>query len=372
MREFPSALESDATNLNERLHDIHERILEMTPTIDRIACALYDPASDALKTFINSTRDDEPLAAYEYPLADSQSLSALATTRATRVLDHLPTDLAPDREHSSWVLSKGYLSSFTIPLFYRDRLMAFLFFDSKETGAFTPEVQRELRLYSQVITMAIANELVMIRSVLGAVELAKDFTELRDLETGAHLERMSRYSRLIAHTLAVPLALPDEFVENVFLYAPLHDIGKIGVPDKVLLKPGPLDAAEWEVMKSHTTKGREMVDSISAELEITTESANRIMTNIVELHHEALDGSGYPHGLRGEEIPLESRIVAVADIFDALTSARPYKSAWSIDDAAVELELMVSKGKLDPDCVSALTSNLDDAGTIRDSNREDG
>lgn len=133
----------------------------------------------------------------------------------------------------------------------------------------------------------------MIRSVLGAVEIAKDFTELRDLETGAHLERMARYSRLIAHAIAPGMGLPDEFVENVFLYAPLHDIGKIGIPDKVLLKPGPLDADEWAIMKTHTTKGREMVDSITADLAITTEAADLIMTNIVELHHEALDGSGY-------------------------------------------------------------------------------
>lgn len=187
MREFPSALGSDASTLNQRLRDIHERILEVTPNIDRIACALYDPASDTLKTFINSTRGNEPLSAYEYPLADSRSLSALADSRQTRVLDNLPTDLTPDREHSAWVLEMGYRSSFTVPLYYQDRLLAFLFFDSKESGAFPPEVQRELRLHGQVITMAIANELVMIRSVLGAVELARDFAELRDLETGAHL-----------------------------------------------------------------------------------------------------------------------------------------------------------------------------------------
>lgn len=162
-------------------------------------------------------------------------------------------------------------------------------------------------------------------------------------------------------------SLPDEFVENVFLYAPLHDIGKIGVPDKVLLKPGPLDSDEWEVMKSHTTKGRDMVDAISSELDITTAAANRIMTNIVELHHEALDGSGYPHGLRGEEIPLESRIVAVADVFDALTSVRPYKQAWAMADAAEELAAMADRGKLDTACVTALTAHLDEATAIRDS-----
>lgn len=358
---------SDTTSLSQHLSELHDRILTMAPGVDRIGCALYDPGEHMLKTFINSTRNGQPLARYEYPLDASPSLAALARERRTRNLSNLPLDLDPASEHSRWVLEMGYKSSLTIPLYYQERLLAFLFFDSTQSDYFTPDLQRELMLYAQVITMAIANELVTIRSIMSAVAMARSFAELRDLETGAHLERMARYSRLIARNIAEEQSLPDEFVENVFLYAPLHDIGKIGIPDRVLLRPGSLGEDDWEVMKTHPIKGREMVDAISDELGLATTSANRTMRNIVELHHEMLDGSGYPHGLKGDEIPLESRIVSVADIFDALTAERPYKKAWSTDQAVSELQSLADGGKLDPTCVAALTDHLEDAIQIRDS-----
>jgi len=176
---------------------------------------------------------------------------------------------------------------------------------------------------------------------------------------------MARYSRIVAKALVEPQGLSDEFVEHVFLYAPLHDIGKIGIPDRILLKPGPLDPEEWEVMKTHTTKGREMVDHITADMAIDNLPDDTVMRNIVELHHEALDGSGYPHGLRGEQIPLESRIVAVADVFDALTSVRPYKEAWTVPEAFAELESMSRGHKLDGQCVAALIEHGGEVEQVR-------
>lgn len=353
-------------SLSEHLQALHGRMLETAPGIERVGCALYDEKSDTLKTFINSTRNGVPLRSYEYKLADSWSLSELARTGELRVLDDLPNDIDTGTEHSNWVLSMGYKSSFTLPMFYQDRFIGFIFFDSSERGTFTPKVQRELVLFGHVIALAIANELVTIRSILGTVQIARDFAELRDLETGAHLERMSRYSRIIAKGMSHGHDLTDEFVENLFLYAPLHDIGKIGIPDAVLLKPGRLTPAEFEVMKTHTTKGREMVDTITKDLGLTDESSNRLMRNIVEFHHESLDGSGYPHGLRGDEIPLEARIVSVADIFDALTSERPYKAAWPVEQAMEELRAMAMRGRIDPDAVATLEDHLDEALAVRD------
>jgi len=353
-------------SLSEHLRSLHDRLLEFAPGVQRVGCALYDEKSDELRTFINSTRDGEPLRAYGYKLADSHSLSELARTRASRVLSDLPSEINTGTEHSNWVLGMGYRSSFTLPMFHRDRFLGFIFFDSREADTFTPEVQAELILFGNVITLAIANELITIRSILGTVQIARDFAELRDLETGAHLERMARYSRLVAKGLVPSHDLTDEFVEDVFLYAPLHDIGKIGIPDAILLKPGRLSPDEFEVMKSHTVKGRQMVDAIMTDLGLTPNAANSVMRNIVEFHHEALDGSGYPQGLVGEAIPLESRIASVADIFDALTSARPYKAAWSPDHAMEELRALAGRGKLDPDAVHALESRLGEAVEIRD------
>jgi HD-GYP domain-containing protein (c-di-GMP phosphodiesterase class II) len=118
-------------------------------------------------------------------------------------------------------------------------------------------------------------------------------------------------------------------------------------------------------MRSHTTKGREMVDRISADLHVDYLPDQTVLQNVVELHHEALDGSGYPYGMSGDAIPLEARIVSIADIFDALTSARPYKEPWSIDRSIDELRRMAGSGRLDGDCVEAMADNREEAGDIQ-------
>ena len=147
-------------------------------------------------------------------------------------------------------------------------------------------------------------------------------SEYRDNETGLHIIRMSQYSSLLARSLGWAGVDCD-----LMLHAsPMHDVGKIGIPDAVLLKPGKLDAHEWEIMKKHTTIGADILENDSVAL-------LRLAREIALTHHEKWDGSGYPNGLVRHAIPQSGRIVAVADVFDALTSARPYKKAWAIDDA---------------------------------------
>jgi two-component system response regulator RpfG len=146
--------------------------------------------------------------------------------------------------------------------------------------------------------------------------------EFRDEETGYHLIRMSRYSRLIASAIGLD---PDE-AETVELAAPLHDIGKIGIPDHILLKADKLDGTEWEVMRRHPVIGHEILKGSASKYV-------RMGALIALGHHEKYDGSGYPNGLVGDHIPLCARIVAVADVYDALTSVRPYKNAWPSEQA---------------------------------------
>lgn len=346
--------------LSSHLRFLHERLSVVAPEVERIAVALYDADEDILKTFINSTRNGYAIRGYQYRLSESESLSYLARTNETRVITDIPAALDTVTAHSRYVRDEGYMSSFTVPMRYQGAFLGMIFFDSREHDTFTPDLQRELTLYAHLITAGIASELVAVRSIVGTIQVARDLTELRDIETGAHLERMARYSRIIARGLVEPLDLTDEFVEAVFLYAPLHDVGKIGIPDHVLLKPGRLDADEWEIMKTHTIKGRHMVDTINKDLGIGALNRDDVMRNIVELHHEALDGSGYPYGLEGEQIPLESRIVSVADIFDALTSKRPYKDGWSMEETVAELDRLVDAGKLDGRVVSALVTQPDE------------
>lgn len=146
--------------------------------------------------------------------------------------------------------------------------------------------------------------------------------EFRDNETGYHILRMSHTSALLARAIG----WNEKKCELMLHASPMHDIGKIGIPDHILLKPGRLDAAEWEIMKTHTTIGARILEGDDSDL-LT------MAGDIAIAHHEKWDGSGYPNGLRGDAISLSGRIVALADVFDALTSERPYKKAWSIDDA---------------------------------------
>ena len=163
--------------------------------------------------------------------------------------------------------------------------------------------------------------------------------EYRDDGTGTHLKRMAELCRLLAEGLSLPKA----DVDLIEAAAPMHDVGKIGVPDRVLLKPGPLDEDEWIVMRRHPELGRDILRGESRLLEVARE--------IALTHHERWDGTGYPHHLSERAIPLAGRIAAVADVFDALTSPRPYKAAWT-PEAAWEHVVDGAGSQFDPECVA--------------------
>ncbi len=187
--------------------------------------------------------------------------------------------------------------------------------------------------------------------------LAK-LAESRDSDTGAHLERVRTYSRVIAEHLARLPKYRDqvnaEYVRLIYLTSPLHDIGKVAVPDQILLKPGPLTEAEFEIMKTHTLRGAETLEA--ALKQYPTARFLRMARDIAASHHEWYDGSGYPRGLAGQAIPLSARIVALADAYDALTSKRVYKDAFTHEKARAA----VLKGRgthFDPDVVDAFLAN---------------
>jgi HD-GYP domain-containing protein (c-di-GMP phosphodiesterase class II) len=342
-------------SVQERLLALHEVVRSRFAFLDRIAIAVYDGTSDMLKTFASSNTGATPLQAYEARLADIPSLRAVAEQRQPRVVDDIERTFTADTEHSRWLRQQGFRSSFTIPIYFGDALAGFLFFDSRAPSAFAPNVTDFLKVFGEIAAQLYLLRLTAARGLLGAVHLASRIASIRDVETGAHLERMAKYSRLIARNLShYGVALTDEFVEYVHTFATLHDVGKVGIPDRILLKPGPLDAAEWIAMRRHVEIGVRMVDDIIADLGLVGDQAATVMRNIVSTHHERGDGSGYPRGLRSDAIPLEGRIVAVADVFDALTTRRPYKQPWPSEQAFAELERDAAAGRMDPACVAAL------------------
>ncbi len=183
--------------------------------------------------------------------------------------------------------------------------------------------------------------------------------EYRDPETGAHILRMAHFSRLIAQKMGLSIAEQDLLLEA----APMHDLGKVGIADAILLKPGRLTEPEFAIMKQHAMFGYELLKGSSSKV-------LQAGADIAKGHHEKFDGSGYPDGLKGMEIPLFSRIVAVADVFDALTSERPYKKAWELE-AAVDFLVAGSGTHFDPVCVRAFLDSWESVMEIRQRYQED-
>ncbi len=177
--------------------------------------------------------------------------------------------------------------------------------------------------------------------------------EYKDEDTGAHIKRMSRYCAAIARQMG----LDEHAVETILYAAPMHDVGKIGIPDKILLKPGKHDAQEWEIMKQHALIGAEILKDSDAEF-------IKMGEVIARSHHEKWDGSGYPDALKGAEIPIAGRIAAIADVFDALLSKRPYKEAFSLEKS-LEIIKDVRGTHFDPEVVDAFFAIKDDILAIK-------
>ncbi len=199
-------------------------------------------------------------------------------------------------------------------------------------------------------------------TIFGLAHLAEN----RDDETGKHLERVSEYCRLIAAHLATRGEHPeidDRFIEDLVISAPLHDIGKVGIPDSILLKPGKLDAGEWEIMRTHPTIGAQTLQRVLAVS--GEESFLRMGHDIAWCHHERWDGGGYPRGLEGEEIPLCARILSLADCYDALTTVRPYKDAWPHAEAQAYIEQQTGQ-QFDPRVVAAFLAQSTAFDTVRE------
>lgn len=363
--ETPEIFELDhpvRTGLAERLGELHEELRLSCPSLCRIAIVLYDSETDLLKTFVHSTIDFSPLQHYEARLSETPTLKRLVEERKSRVVNNIGNTFRTKSHHNKMLKSGGFRSSYTIPVFHHDNFIGFLFFNSSEVGFFNSGRLEALHLYVDLLTTLIVNELLPVRTLKGALQTANAFSLHRDDETGTHLQRMCRYARIIARDIAPRFNLSDEYVEYLFQFTPLHDVGKIAIPDGILLKPGKLTEEEFSIMQSHVLKGVEIIDAIVENFNLRHMPHIAMLRNIVAYHHEGLDGSGYPYGLSGEAIPIEARITAVADVYDALTTERPYKNAWSHEDAMAFLR---SSTKLDPRCVDVLAARYREVKEIK-------
>lgn len=305
----------------------------------------------------------ENLLGYSWPIRET-SLGHLLETGQARIINDLEeyTSGKPKKIYNEILLKSGIRASISLPLFVSGKPVGVIFFSSKTKNAYHNEHLKFLRTLANSIAISLDRNIfindIMYSSILALAKLA----ETRDEDTGEHLERMKKYSRKIAELLynhnIYTSEINFEYMDKIERFSPLHDIGKVGIRDEILLKPGKLTASEYEEMKRHAAYGAEVLRTAEENLLKKGKSLFDMGIEIAEGHHEKWDGSGYPKGKKGLEIPLSARIVAVADVFDALTSRRPYKEAFTLD-RSFEI-LKEGRGKhFDPVIVDVFLENRD-------------
>ena len=300
-----STFSGNRAPLSHKLELLHRELRRRYGAIDQVGVAVYDAQTDILKTFIGSDSALPALRNYQAKLADVPSLLALRDAGIGRVIDDLDQYGDPSHVHTRILLKAGYRSSYTVPMFARGEFFGFIFYDSRQPKYFRPEMLGLLEPFARLISLLVIGELSAIRTLTAATLTMRHIASRRDCETGAHLERMARFCQIIARQLATTHDLSDEYIEHLFLFAPLHDIGKIAIPDNILLKPGPLTDSEFALMREHTHKGQELVDFMLKEFGFTKLAYTEVLRNLVLYHHEAYDGSGYPQGLKGRRSRLK-------------------------------------------------------------------
>lgn len=351
---FQHLLARTVGDLGQRLEALHGVVQSRYEFVSRMAIALFDSGGASVCTFFSSEQtlhvEASQLELDLEALGDAQSL--LVSRRegdSAASLTVFGQDLL--RRH---LRPSGFLSSYTYPICVDGAPIAVLLFEARVPHAFSPPVVEFLDPLAQVVVDLFLLRTKEARGLIDSVELAVGLMQARDVETGQHLARMSDYAAIIAEGVADAWRLDETFVDHLALLAPLHDIGKVGIPDAILLKPGPLDEAEWTTMRRHVLIGKDITDRMITDLGAHGSMVAARARNIVLWHHERGDGSGYPHGLKMAAIPPEARIVAVADVYDTLASSRAYKQPRPEAECVAILAEEASAGRLDADCVAAL------------------
>lgn len=332
----------------------HQMVQARLPQADRLAMVSYDAQTDQVSTFISSTAEGLTVNRREAPLARLPNLQQLAATGRCRIVEDLAEAAGPAAAQANGSRARGYRSSFTQPVYRGQVLAGFVFLESHQPGAFRAQDESELSLFVGTIAQLLLLPDAFPHGLADAVQAALVLAHIPGVESRNHLRRIAQYSRLMAQAIAPQNGLDEEFIDCVTRFAPLHDIGMAAIAGDLLRKPGRLDSAEIALIKQHVELGAVVMGHVAAQAGEASELALRVMRNIVLGHHERGDGSGYPFGLVMAQTPLEARIVAVADVYDALSTTRPYRDALS--PQAIEQELMAEahRERLDRACVTAL------------------
>lgn len=349
-----------------RLQHLYRVLREQYSGIERFSLALYDADSDHLTTFSAFGEGVSPLSGYSNSLAATPSLRKLAEDGHLRVVNDMRTFRSDDLStHTEALLAQGFRSGFSMPLVSDGRFLGVLFLNSRSLNYFSESMASYCALWGHLVQQELVREKETILRLQALASWALDVGGLYSAESDEHMRRMSAYVRLIARGVRQKHRLADTWIEYLALFAPLHDIGKLAVPSALLHKHGELSEDEFEQMKQHVLTGRALVDRAISQFALDNLEHIDMLRNLVQFHHEKLDGSGYL-GLSGTAaIPLEARIVAVADITDALLNHRSYKTAWQLPAVLDELKQLAGQ-QLDADCVAVILNNPEDVLAINE------
>ena len=279
-------------------------------------------------------------------------------TKEPRIINDLDEyfHYRPINAYSRKILDYGIRSSITLPLEANGVPIGFIFFSSDKKNVYERRHIEYLKIISNSIALSFQKNIYIDELVYTSILALAKLSEARDEDTGDHLMRISNYAELLSKALKknpkYNQEISNAFIVDLVKFSPMHDIGKVGIPDHILLKPGKLTFEEFEVMKTHTIYGANVLREAERNINKKGRSLFKMGIEIAECHHEKYDGSGYPNGLSGDQIPLSARIVAVVDVFDALMSKRPYKAPFSYE----ETMRIINEGRgkhFDPDIVDA-------------------
>lgn len=359
--------------VDETLEHLYTTFNEHIP-YDRIGIALLDKEGNVYSHAIHTNYMPILKEGFFISLYNT-SLKDIVSTKQPRVINNYVEYLKenPNSEPTKLLLEEDIMSSVACPLITNDLCFGILIFSSKSANIYNDIHVDYAKRISNHMAITIEKNLLVDDLILTSITGFARLVEAKDSDTGLHLERMQNYSKIIAmelrYTEKYSKVIDNLFVEDIIRFSPLHDIGKVGIADGILLKPAKLTPEEFEVMKKHTLIGSEVLKKASNNLLRNGRHFFDIGIEIALSHHERYDGKGYPLGLSGEDIPLSARIVMVADVLDALTSKRVYKNAIALDDA-INMIVDESGKSFDPIVVQALLDSKDKVMSIYEKYQE--
>ncbi|WP_406734323.1 HD domain-containing phosphohydrolase [Vibrio scophthalmi] len=338
--------------LNEQLEQLMQRMHIRVPAIARVSYAKYCQESDTLVTYADSEFDLWSELHHEQRLRKLNHLKETAHTAIPRIIDDLRQ--ITHCERVNLLTKKGYRSSAAIPCYHQRKLSGFIFLNAYETGAFDKKSLAYLEPYLEMVQFTVESQCQVVEAIVKLAERVKTGAQLYGQDEYYHGRRMRLYTHIVAEALAERHQLDDEQVDAISLFAQFHDIGKTQVAESTPCNSDPLSSSVTLMAQNYIDQGVKIMEEIVASVGEPNHPSIQLLNQIMRFQSERLDGSGYPYGFHGDEIPLSARMVAVASCFDSMTTDKHDRQALSVPSALLELEKQVQRGKLDGECVNAL------------------